>query len=377
MNRLVLILFSLFIIGLMGRFNYSSAQHIPEKKENILKLMEEIFNQIPRDLTEIDPSLDRIAIYRLETDKNNISTSMREHFESRLVELLGTLQRPAVVSLPEMNTLKITSTDSSFSIINALPSPEELWRVGRRLRVDAFLEGNLVYMPKKALFLDLRLNRTGTNEVLWAKSYSAYEKEIKLPSMNPLNKSLNAGIEIFQIDFDSAADSLLHSDFNNNLIQYSIYFGLYQYATANSRLRYELRFGLSFLSEGVKLRNTSFNDNSFYSVSSNGTFIKSPISYNFRSMLYSTLVENKNNQFGDWLSVYFSLTRYFTINMPDLTGLGAGIRIDLISHFSLSSGFSMILGPEFDSLPVKATNESVRLKVNGIHYELLLLQITF
>ena len=369
--------FLILLIGFAGFISNSSAQTLEDANENILKLMNEIFALVPEDILEIDPDLGRIAVYRIETEGSNISAPLRKHFESRLVEILRALDKPAVVALPDFNTLKISSTDSSFSIINSLPAPDELWRVARKLRVDAYLEGNLAYVPNKALFLDLRLNRTGTNEVLWAKSYSAYEKDMKPPSLNPLNKSINAGLEIFQLEVDSAADSLLSPDFNNKLIQYSVYFGIYQYTTPGSRLRFELRLGASFLSEGVSLTGTSFSKNSFYSVKPGTKMLHPPVSYNFRSMLYSTLIQNKDSQFRDWLSVYFAVTRYFTLRTPDLTGLGAGLRTDLNSHFSISTGFSMILGSEFSSVDVESTNQSVRMKVNGVQYELFLLQYTF
>lgn len=366
----------LILVGLyLGSANYSSAQTPSQAEEKILQLMEEIFNQIVTDVPEIDPNLGRIAVYRLEVDNKHISTHMREHFEGRLVEILRNLEHPALVALPEFNTLKITSNDTSFSITNTLPTPDELGRIGRRLRIDAFIEGNLVYLPERALLLDLRLNRTGTNEVLWAKSYSAFEKQLQLPAVNPLKKSLNGGLEIFQLTFKSDVDSLLHQDSKDRLIHYSIYFGLYQFITPKSRLRYELRLGLSFLSEGVKLRNNKFQTDTFYS-NTTGTQASRLSSVNVRSLIVSTIAENKGNPSGDWLAVYFAATRYFTVNMPDLTGIGVGIRSDINSHFSLSAGLSAILGREFDSVPIRSTGERIRLRVRGLHYEFLFLQYT-
>ena len=343
--------------------------------ETILNMMEDIFSQIPKDLTEISPELNRIAVYRINGDEAVIPPPLRTHFHSRLVEIFRALDRPAMVSLPELNTLKVTSTDSSFSITNSLPSPDELWRVGRRLRVDAFIEGNLTYVRGKALYLDLRLNRTGTNEVLWAKSYSAYEKTFKAPELNPLRRSFLAGLEVFQIEFDSPADTLVHADFGNQLIQYSAYFGIYQFLSANSRVRYELRAGVSFLSDGVRLNNTEFSKNAFYSMHNLGEFL--PVSYNFRALLHTTMIQDKENRSGDWLAFYLSVTRYFTLSMPDLTGIGVGLRSDLSSHFSVSGGMSMILGPEFDSQLVKSTGERMRAQINGVHFDVMLLQFSF
>lgn len=371
------IILTIILLAVSGLFRTAVSQDQTSMNERILTLMESIFSQIPADLAEIDPSLNRIAIYRIHTQDAAIPPPLKDHFEARLVQIFLSLGTPALVSLPEMNTLKISSTDTSFSIINSLPSPDELWRVGRRLRVDAFLEGTLTYVHKKALFLDLRLNRTGTNEVLWAKSYAAYEKTMKMPDINPLKISVNGGLEVFQISYDAGADSLVNSDFNDNLVYYTVYLGLYQYISPNSRLRYEFRAGMSFLSEGMQLASTNFTDNTFYSLTPGTSALSNPVSYNFRAMFYSSLLQNKNNAAGDWLSVYMSLTRYFAEDLPDLTGLGIGIRSDLSSRFSISAGFSMIIGGEFDSKPVQSTGQTVRLKVDGLQYEIMLLQFSF
>ena len=137
------------IIGFSGFFSDSSAQRHSDANENILKLMNEIFALVPEDIPEIDPELGRIAVYRIETEGSNISAPLRKHFENRLVEILRTLGEPAVVTLPDLNTLKISSTDSSFSIINSLPAPDELWRVARKLRVQLSfpVRGELVEPP--------------------------------------------------------------------------------------------------------------------------------------------------------------------------------------------------------------------------------------
>ncbi len=350
---------------------------LSQHNETILNLMEDIFAKIPKDLVEIDPGLNRIAVYRIDVDDALLTPPLRTHFESRLVEVFGILGQPAMVSLPEMNTLRITGTDSSFSVMNSLPTPDEIWRVGRRLRVDAFLEGNLTFVKDKALFLDLRLNRTGTNEILWVKSYAAYVKGMKVKPTNPLRKSVNAGLEVFTIHVNTGLDTLLHPDFANRLVQYSVYFGIYQFMTATSRLRYELRGGMSFLSEGVRLSNTSFPNATFYSRKGGNGSMTKPISFNFKMLLYATIFPSRKNNSGDWLAIYASLTRYFTTSMPDLTGLGVGFRADLSPNFSLSAGFSMMIGPEFDSQPLSLTGQTFRTRVDGLHYEVMMLQYSF
>jgi hypothetical protein len=345
-----------------------------ESSEKILNLMEDLLTQVPPDLAGIDPEIKRLAIYKIKIDERVIPPALAVHFKSKLVELLQEIEPPTLVSLPELNTLKISSTDTSFSIINALPSPNELWRIGRNLRVDAFVEGELSYVADKALFLDLRLNRTGTNEVLWARSYSAYEN-IKVGPSNPLYKTLNTGIELFSVDINSdPADSLVSRDFNNRLSVYTVALGIYQYTSAASRWRYEVKAGISFMSSGVQLHNTQFSDNAFYSVREKESRFANPLSYNFTTALYSTLLPNHHLSSGDWLSVYFSFGRYFTKNTPDLTSFGAGLRSDLSSKFAASVGFSIILSSEFNSVPIESTGLPVRMKIGGVHWDFLLLQ---
>lgn len=356
----------------------SPQRQLAQKTETMLKLMADLFDQIPRDLAEIDPRLGRIAIYRIDADNAMFTPPVKAHFESQLMEVFSLMGEPKIVSLPEMNTLRVSSTDSSFSVINSLPSPDELWKAGRRLRVNGFVEGYVTYLEDRAMFLDLRLNRTGTNEVLWAKSYSAYVKGMNVPKPNPMRKSLNAGIEVFNIQFEAAADTALHQDFNNKLMQYTLSFGLYQFMTASSRVRYELRGGVSFLSQGAKLKNpNAFEGTNFYSLESGGGSFTKVTSFNFKALLSAALLQSKKNPAGDWLSVYMMVSRYFTKGVPDLTGIGMGIRSDLSPKLSVSAGFSMIFGSYFDSQKLKNTTTTYRTKIDGLQYEVMMLQYSF
>ncbi len=98
--------FLILLIGCAGVISNSSAQTLEDANESILKLMNEIFAQVPEDIPEIDPELGRIAVYRIEAEGSNISAPLRQHFESRLVEILRTLGKPAVVALPDLKHLK-------------------------------------------------------------------------------------------------------------------------------------------------------------------------------------------------------------------------------------------------------------------------------
>ncbi len=346
------------------------------QQTRILGLMDDLLEQVAPALQTIDPQLKRIALYRLYVDAGQVAPPLRDHFKNQLIELLKSLEQPVVVSLPQFNTLKITSTDSSFAIFNTLPSPEELWQVGRRLRIDAFMEGKLSYLPGNALILDLQLNRTGSNEVLWVHSFTAFEHPPEPRHKNLFKYSLNLATEIFPVTFDTAADSLLRPDFNHRLTHYSIYLGAYQNLWESHRLRYEFRFGISFLADGIKMQDTYFDDPAFYGASSEAP-LGIPISYNLSTLLYSGLIENPANPVGDWLSVYLSLSRYFALKMPDLTGVGIGLRTDISSHFSLSAGASLIFGDTFRSVPVKKTGERVNLNIKGIQYHAFFVQYTF
>ena len=339
----------------------------------ILSLMEEMLEKVQPAILQIDPELKRIALYRISTDSRLITPPLRDHFENRLIETLKSLEQPALVALPEFNTLKITSTDTSFSIINSLPSPDELWRIGRRLRIDGFLEGKLSYLPGNALILDLRLNRVGTNEVLWAQSITVFEKPMKRLDRNPYRLTVNLGAEILPLAIQNGNTGRVRPDFNGRMMHYNFSLGFYQNLWNSKRYRYEFRVGASFISEGFLKRNTFFESQAFYGTS-NSAPISFPVSYHVRTLVYSTLIENKKNEHGDWLSLYFAVMRYFALKMPDFTALGLGFRSDISSNFSLSVGMLIIPGNRFETVPLKETNESFELQIKGIGYELLFLQ---
>ncbi|MDQ7053748.1 MAG: hypothetical protein Q9P14_12955 [candidate division KSB1 bacterium] len=342
----------------------------------ILGLMEDLLEKVQPAIQAIDPELKRIALYRLTVQGRGLTPPLRDHFENRLIETLQTLDHPRVVSLPKFNNLRITSTDSSFMIINALPTPDELWRVGRRLRVDAFLEGKLSYLPGNGLILDLRLNRTGTNEVLWAESFEAYEKPLEPLPKNPFQVSFNMGVETFPVDIDKASRSLLRQDFQDQIYHYSFYLGFRQNLWEASKFRYEFQVGASLLSEGIKLDSTYFEEDAFYGQKSDKAS-SLPIAYFIRSLLAIKLIENEGNVGGDWLSLTLGFARYFAKNMPDFNTISIGLRSDISPHFSLSSGFSLAFGQEFESVPVSSTGQPIRIKISGISMNIFFLQYTF
>ena len=354
-----------------------SAKETP-KTSKLFKLLEDIFIQVNEAAPEIGTDLERIAVYHLKVDERYIPPALRLHIEARIADIFRTLDSPKMVSLPEMNTMKIASTDSSFRIVNTLPSPHELWKIGKRLRIDAFMDGAITYLPGRALLLDLKLNKVGSSEVLWSRSFASYIEDPGVPSANPFMKSLVAGLEVYPIEWDvPATDTLIHTNASNQLKQQTVYFGVHQYLWENSRLRYEFRFGLAFLTDGLKLNNTAFASSTFYGSSSPKGGFSIPISYNIRTMLYSTLVENSRSNRSDWLSAYLALTRHFALKMPDFTSITVGLRTDFTQRFSFSAGVSMVLGKEFESEVVKSSGEKINLKINGMQYELMLLQLSF
>ncbi len=362
---------------MMGRQPAFSQLPAPPEDTNsrLLGLMEQMLEKVHPALSTISPELNRIALYRLYVEGESLTPPLRDHFSHLLVESLRSLEKPRVVDLPEFNTLRITSTDTSFSIVNALPSPDELWRVGRRLRIDAFMVGKLTYLKGNALMLDLRLNRTGSNEVIWAESFTVYEKPPDKFPENPFLASFNVGVELFPVELD-VPKSMLRDDFTGRISQYHLYFGFRQNFSGGSRFGYEFQMGLSFLSEGIAFDSTYFETDAFYGKHSDKPLFL-PVSYDVRTVIFTRLIENQSNPGGDWLSLTLGMARYFAREMPDFNVLSLGLRSDLSRNFSLSAGFSYVFGNRFHSVPVAATGKPIRMRLSGISYQLFFLQYTF
>ena len=140
-----------FVLILLPVFNLNAGENSTPlnsgKEGKILALIDMLTENVIDELQELDISVNRIAIYHIKMDQHVFSASMSRLLEGKLQNIFQAVEGITLVTLPKINGIKISSTDSTFQVINTVPSVEELWKLGRKLRIQAFLDGECSYRP--------------------------------------------------------------------------------------------------------------------------------------------------------------------------------------------------------------------------------------
>lgn len=131
----------------------------------------DLIQQLQKSVGELPPDIRRLAVYQIKTDPKEIRIGVTRYIQSQVEDVFSKEAHRAVVNSPELRTLRISSTDTSLSISNSLPTLEDLAKLAIKLDVDAFVEGACTRSPDDDLLLTLRLFRSRTGEVVWTGNF--------------------------------------------------------------------------------------------------------------------------------------------------------------------------------------------------------------
>ena len=166
----------------------------------------DVVQQIQKALNDVPGDVQRLAVYQFKSDSREFRPGVVRYLQGRVEESFSTEGRRTLVNSPELKTIRVSSTDSTFSVSNTLPSTEELWKLAEKLRVDAFLEGSVTRSPDNDLLLTLRLFKAKTGDLVWSGSFVSGPS--KGDSYFPdLDFALYAGLRIFPLDRFKSDDS--------------------------------------------------------------------------------------------------------------------------------------------------------------------------
>lgn len=180
----------------------------------------ELKTQLSQSLISLPPHIQRVALYRLRADRKEFSPGMIRYIQSQIEESFFAAKRD-VVSAPELKTTRISSTDTSFQMSNAVSDAEELWKLGRKLRVDAFLDGGITKSKDGDILLTLKLMRQETADVVWSQTFVAGPNEDRAkPAQFEFTTDLGWGlwdVKKLVIGPNSAEGGLVYYRYDGNL----------------------------------------------------------------------------------------------------------------------------------------------------------------
>jgi hypothetical protein len=332
----------------------------------------EIMGRLGKAMGNIPPDVERIAVYQIKTDPREFSAGMARYIQAQVEETFRKEARKTMITSPELRTYRVVSTDSSFKFTNSVPSMEELWRLGEKLRVDAFLEGSCTKSEDNDVILNLKLFRHKTGEVLWSGSFVAGPND-KQPAIFDLEWSVSANIRPFPIKSGSfvvadPADTsgqagVLDTLTDLSMNAYGMEVSVSEAVTADRRIVFTVSAGYAFgaisgFDDSLDLTPTPIQIMKF-GIEVLGIFFRKP-----------------NPDLGYWLGTYAGFQQFIPFqNKGYLSALTVGYKSRVSRHFTLGGG--ILFMPSGGLLVGVGEDSDRKIKFQPVAYELIFLHYTF
>ena len=212
-----------------------------EETNSGLQQMYDVLEQLEEAVAELPPTVERIAIHQFKVDSKHFDKGMGRFFKAQIEEVFRRNGRRDIVSAPELKTTRIIATDTSFQMSNAIPDAEALWVIGRKLRVDAFVQGAITRSTDGDMLLSIKLIKQGSAEIMWSGNFVAGPN--KLASRSPSFKyAVVAAFGYMPVAKYTTKDTVITKGID--IYNYSIDFTASEYITDNKRLLLNLTMGL-------------------------------------------------------------------------------------------------------------------------------------
>lgn len=321
--------------------------------------MGDIARQVGRSLGEIPPEVQRIAAYQFKADPREFTPGMLRHIQSRIEEEIRKNNKTVVTS-PELRTLKVISTDTSFHVSNAAPSQEELWKMAERLKVDAFLEGSCTRSGDGDMLVALKVFKAKDGGVVWSGNFVAGPNQSD-ESWRDLDFAVSIPTRIHPLESYSP-DSTASYEGTTLASDVALEFSVTENVTADKR------FLVTVLGGYTHYSTWGLPD----SVSSSPAVHSLTLGVDFTGVFF----RKANPDQGYWLGTYIGYRKIIPLLYRDhFSALALGYRSKLSKHFSLSAG--ILVYPAGSTLVGQLTNDGQVLKGASVAYDINFFHYTF
>jgi hypothetical protein len=331
----------------------------------------EIMSRLAKSMGDIPPNVDRLALSQIKVDPRQFDPGMARYIQAQIEEVFRKEGRRTVVTSPELRTFRVVSTDSTFKFSNTLPSMEDLWRLGDKLRVDGYIEGSCSKSSDNDVILNLKVFRHRTGEIVWSSSFVAGPNE-KKPDIWNLDYSVSANLRRFPVKqaIIPRADTLDAATGNSILDTLgSVALTMYGIEGSVSEVVTPDKFLLFSVSLGYGIANGGGGPDSL-GVNFNIQMVK------FGVEMLGIFFRKSNPDLGYWLGTYAGYQEFIPFgNRGHLSTLTVGYKSRVSRHFTLGGGVMfLVLNDKLKGL----NDDSDRfLTLDPVAYELTYLHYTF
>jgi hypothetical protein len=320
-----------------------------EQGQSGMTQLYDLMDQLSASMSTLPPVVERIAFYQIRIDKNDFNPGISKYIQGMIETIFLEKGRKAVIVSPDLKTTKIVITDTSLSMSNALPDAEALWSLGRKLRVDAFIQGSVSRSDDDDLLLHLNLIRQETAEVLWSVNFIAGPNKKKARPFD-LEYTLSMGFGYWPASKFKTNDNSISADLA--LYRYFGEFGVLQSVGGARRLLLNLIIGAGALTPVPEDPDDLRYDNF-------GTKFEVHTGLD----MIVVLVPKRNPLWGHWLSMYLGSRAIFPNSL-------IAIRAGYMTRMTPNLGFS--LGAQYFPLNKTIKSGLLGLTDNSLKMKALL-----
>ncbi len=317
----------------------------------------EIAYQMRKSVVDLPSDMHRIAPCQFRAESRDFSAGMLRQLQARLETVLRDADR-VVVEAPELRTLRIVATDTTFHVSNTAPDLEEMSKLADRLRVDGFLEGSCARTAEGDFLVSLRICRAKTGEIVWSDNFVAGPNRSEREMLD-LDFSFSVPFSIFPAESytDGGATCSGALMYTNAAAAVTITENI----TRDKRFQASLTVGYTHLiSHGVP-SDMYYPDVHMGSAALEftGVFFRKP-----------------NPDMGYWLGTYIGYEEFIpALYREPLGAFRLGYRSKLSRHFSVSGGIMVM--PFQHTLTGIVSNKDQNINLERIGYEIAFLHYTF
>jgi len=326
---------------------------------NDISKLTEVAYQMSKSLGNLPNDMQRIAPCQFKAEARDFTPGMLRQIQARLETVLRESGR-TVVAAPELKTLRIISTDTSFRVSNTSPDLEEMAKLADRLRADGFLEGICSKSDEGDLMVSLRIFRARGGEVVWSDNFVAGPNK---SDRTPLDLDFSASVP-FRM-FPVASFHHGSKSYGNAYLLSNISFE----ATVTENITLDKRFQVS-MSLGythLSLYGNGVPDSVYHPDIHVG---------NAGLELLGVFFRKPNPDMGYWLGAYVGYEQFLPLLYREPLGaFRFGYRSKLSRHFSLSGGVMVM--PFQNTMTGIVSNDGQKFNLEKIGYEIAFLHYTF
>lgn len=335
-----------------------------------LRQIAEIMNRMAKSMGDIPPDVERIAIYQIRVEPKQFDVGTARYIQGQVEETFRKEGRRTVVSAPELRTFRVQATDSTFRFTNSMLSLDELWKLGEKLHVDAFIEGSMSKSSDGDVILNLKLFRHKTGDIVWSGNFVAGPNE-KKPEILNLDYSVSADLRIFPIakayvpngTVTPAGLPLFDTVTDLRMTQYALEATVSEAVTSDKWLVFSVTggYGIATSSGGPDSLDINLNLQTLkFGIEMLGVFFRKP-----------------NPDLGYWLGTYVGYQEYIPfLWRGHLSAISVGYRSRVSRHFTLGGG-AMFLILNRDMKDLFGDFKDAFLQYDPVAYELCFLHYTF